>query len=64
MITCCMLPTQLLAVSAGEKWHVQMVTGTADFLDKRPLPNPIELSSAARAQLVVSVKSVRYGTAS
>lgn len=40
-----------------------MITRTAGFLDKRSLPNPMELSSAARTQLVVPAISVRYGTA-
>ncbi|KAF9653030.1 tRNA isopentenyltransferase [Thelephora ganbajun] len=32
---------------------------TRDFLDQRSLPSPIELSSAARTQLLVPAKSVR-----
>ena len=40
-----------------------MMIRLADFLDKRPLPNPVELSSAAKTQLAAAEKSVRYGTA-
>ena len=40
-----------------------MMIRSADFLDKRALSNPVELSSAARTQLAVAEKSVRYGTA-
>ena len=39
-----------------------MITRPADFMDKRLLPNPVDLSSTARAQLLVPAKSVRYGT--
>jgi hypothetical protein len=37
-----------------------MIPRIADFLDKRSLPNPVELSPAAKTQLVVPEKPLRY----
>jgi len=51
------------ATELGSAWDDNVLgvadTVTRDFLDKRPLPNPVELSSAARTQLLVPTKPVR-----
>jgi len=51
------------ATELGEAWDANVLGAadaiTRDFLDKRALSNPVELSSAARTQLAVAEKSVR-----
>jgi len=51
------------ATELGDSWYDNVLhvadAITRDFLDKQPLPNPVELSPAARAQLVVPAKSIR-----
>jgi len=58
------MPFYLLdATELGNAWDDNVLhladTITRDFLDKRSLPNPVELTPAARIQLAVPAKSVR-----